>query len=185
MTGYRTPPPSVPSTTDASYQSQTTTSTPEAEHCANGVAIGADVSVPGVIDTSINIGVDASTNVPVDSLGGVQVSALSCEGLLDVQVPGVADVTVGGGDPSTRTTEGGSLTPLQIDVLDGEHIAHVSAPGVADVSIGGAELGNIVGGLDLPDVGCVGETINDALCVSSVGDLAGLDVGQTLDHFTV
>ncbi len=156
-----------------------------------------DAQSPGLVDATVS---GSELGGIVDGLGGpsdgqgIQVDALDGTNVADVNAPGIADATVGGAELGNLLDTGGGLSGgitddvggfegIEVNALDGTNIADASAPGIADATVGGAELGNLVGGVDLPvDTG--GALVGDLLSIGSSGDLAGLDLGQTLDNVT-
>lgn len=139
-----------------------------------------------------------------DAIGanGITAEVLNGENIAEAHAGNVADVIVGEGtdlggilgtlgDTAGTSGAGGNADGLTVEVLNGEYVAEAHAPGTLDATVGGAELGNLVGGADLGGVlgggellPTGGDLLGDLLHVGSGGDIAGLDLGHTLDGVT-
>lgn len=173
-----------------------------------------EAHAPDLVDATVGGGTDLGGLLgSIDSIGGtgdliggvdgITVEALNGENIAEAHAGNLVDATVGEGQElggllgaisdtaggATQST--GELQGLNVEALNGDYIAEAHAPGTLDATVGGAELGNLIGGaelggllggLDVPLDG--GGLLGDFLNVGSGGDLAGLDLGHTLDSIT-
>jgi hypothetical protein len=168
-----------------------------------------DARAPGLLDATVGDGTVADV---IDGLGdggdlgslgglagglqGIRVDALNGDSLAEVHAPGIADAVVGaglgGGVDLLGVTDGLGLAGdqgLNVQVLNGDYLAEAHAPGDTDITVGGAELGNLMGGAELGGLSGdvpidAGGLVSDILGGTAAGDLAGLDLGHTLDSVT-
>ena len=129
-----------------------------------------DAQVPGIIDATVGDGSDSDliggvTDGVAGTGGigsGIEITALDNGDILDVQAPALLDANVGGGELDGLTdglgvgglTDGiglgdGGNGGITVDALNDDYLAEAHVPDVADVTVGGAELGGILGGLDI------------------------------------
>lgn len=164
-----------------------------------------DVHAPNLADITVAGGdvggiLDLVGDAASDAGGdGITIEALNGDNIAEVHAGDVADVTVGGDSElggllgtlndavGGATDAGGNGDGISVEVLNGDYAAEAHVPGALDATVGGAELGNLVGGpelggIDLPLGG--GDLLGDVLQIGSGGDLAGLDLGHTLDSIT-
>jgi hypothetical protein len=154
-----------------------------------------DGTVSGILDGVTGSGLTDTVNGIADGFGGIEVDALSGKNLAEVHAPSIADASVGGGSELGSLLGGltgvvddaggaeGGFGGIEVEAVNGQNLAEAHAPGIADATVGGAELGNLVGGVDLGGIGGdlpvdVGGLTGDLVNL----DVGGLDIGQTLDN---
>lgn len=165
-----------------------------------------DVHAPNLADITVGSGEvggildlvgDAASGVAGGD--GITIEALNGENIAEVHASDVADVTVGGASElggllgtlddavGGAADAGGNGDGISVEVLNGEYAAEAHVPGALDATVGGAELGNLTGGLELGGIDLPlggGDLLGDVLQIGSGADLAGLDIGHTLDSIT-